>query len=256
MICVQLEHKIEGVTMMRRFTFVLSAVLYLLIVSACSATPKETGSASSNHAEESNQQETNQNTAITVKDETETKNQAVSECISEFFEEESVSALSVKDQKIEVKIEHPETAGDTPPDDWNDICENFDLASAALQDRFSGDDVKNIILQLVDPNKNIMLTVLNGKTSYTKYETFEYAEYNPPTMSLAEFNAITNGMNVQEVADIVGSSGTLISEVDLGLGYSHRTLMFQWDGEGSIGANANVTFQGGEVISKAQFGLE
>jgi hypothetical protein len=28
-----------------------------------------------------------------------------------------------------------------------------------------------------------------------------------------------------------------------------------WDGEGGLGANANVQFQNGNVIGKAQFGL-
>lgn len=179
----------------------------------------------------------------------------VSKCITEFFDSESISSLTVRDQKIEVKISYAEVSGDTPPDDWDIICGNFISAADALRENFSENEVKNIILQLVDSDGNIMLTVLNGKTSYTKYETFDYTD-NPPTMSLEEFNAISVGMNFQEVADIVGSSGTRLSEVDLNLGDEYRTIIFQWDGEGSLGANANVTFQGGKVVSKAQFGLE
>ena len=74
--------------------------------------------------------------------------------------------------------------------------------------------------------------------------------------SLEEFNAIKTGMTYQEVFDIVGSRGEVLSEVDLGLGDEYYTAMYTWDGEGSLGANANVTFQGGKVTSKAQFGLE
>jgi len=63
-------------------------------------------------------------------------------------------------------------------------------------------------------------------------------------------------MSYQEVFDIVGSRGTVLSEVDVGLGDEYYTAVYYWDGEGSLGANANITFQGGKVSAKAQFGLE
>ena len=59
----------------------------------------------------------------------------------------------------------------------------------------------------------------------------------------------------QEVTDIVGSSGELISETDIGVP-EYYTQMRSWDGEGLLGANANVIFQNGVVTSKAQFGLQ
>lgn len=79
---------------------------------------------------------------------------------------------------------------------------------------------------------------------------------NPPTISLAEFNAISTGMTYQEVTDIIGSAGEVLSEVDLGLGDEYFTQSRKWDGEGSIGANAIIQFQDGKVVTKAQFGLE
>lgn len=206
-------------------------------------------------ADSSGKQEGNQTGYVSEPTTDPSLKDTVSKCITEFFDSESISALTARDQKIEVKISYAEASGDTPPDDWDTICGNFISAADALRENFSESEVKNIILQLVDSDGNIMLTVLNGKTSYTKYETFDYTD-NPPTMSLEEFNAISVGMNFQEVADIVGSSGTRLSEVDLNLGDEYRTIIFQWDGEGSLGANANVTFQGGKVVSKAQFGLE
>ena len=76
------------------------------------------------------------------------------------------------------------------------------------------------------------------------------------TISLDEFNKIENGMSYSEVCDIVGGEGTLSSSSDIGLGAEYKTDLYQWSGDGSIGANANVMFQNNKVISKAQVGLK
>ena len=68
-----------------------------------------------------------------------------------------------------------------------------------------------------------------------------------------EFEAIQTGMTYEEVVAIIGGEGELSSQVDLA-GYD--TKMYMWDGEGSIGANANFTFQNNSLTSKAQFGLK
>lgn len=74
-------------------------------------------------------------------------------------------------------------------------------------------------------------------------------------MSLDEFNQIKNGMTYEEVCDIVGGEGELEADADLGIGSEYATKIYTWEGNGSFGANANVTFQGGRVVSKAQLGL-
>ena len=76
------------------------------------------------------------------------------------------------------------------------------------------------------------------------------------SISLEEFNKIETGMTYKEVCEIVGGEGTLGSSVDLDMGDEYKTEIYQWTGDGSIGANANVTFQGGKVVSKAQIGLK
>ena len=76
------------------------------------------------------------------------------------------------------------------------------------------------------------------------------------SISLEEFNKIETGMTYEEVCDIVGGEGTLGSSVDVGIGEEYMTEIYQWTGDGSIGANANVSFQGGKVVSKAQIGLQ
>ena len=75
-------------------------------------------------------------------------------------------------------------------------------------------------------------------------------------MSLAEFNKIKSGTTYEEVCKIVGGEGELLSSADLFFNEADATEIYSWDGEGTLGANANVTFQGGKVITKAQFGLE
>lgn len=74
------------------------------------------------------------------------------------------------------------------------------------------------------------------------------------TISMSEFNQIKTGMSYSEVVNIIGTGGELMSEVDIG--YSeYATRIYTWKGNGTAGSNANVTFQGGKVVSKAQIGL-
>lgn len=80
-------------------------------------------------------------------------------------------------------------------------------------------------------------------------------EENSPLMSKAEFDQIKSGMSYEEVVEIVGSEGEVQSEVGAE-GEQFHTIMYMWEGEGMIGANANVMFQEGKLETKAQFGLE
>lgn len=79
------------------------------------------------------------------------------------------------------------------------------------------------------------------------------SEKNSPKISKAEFEAIKTGMTYEEVVDIIGGEGELSSQVDIA---GYNTKMYMWEGEGSIGANANATFQNNSLTSKAQFGLK
>ena len=79
---------------------------------------------------------------------------------------------------------------------------------------------------------------------------------NDEKITLEEFNKIETGMSYEEVVEIIGGEGTVLSESDITGDGQYKTTIYSWDGNGMLGANANVTFQGGKVISKAQFGLE
>lgn len=87
------------------------------------------------------------------------------------------------------------------------------------------------------------------------------ATYRPDSVSssksakitLAEYNQIDMGMTYDRVKSIVGSSGEELTRTQIA-GYT--TFIVVWEGAGSNGANANVTFQNGEAIAKAQIGLK
>lgn len=75
-------------------------------------------------------------------------------------------------------------------------------------------------------------------------------------ITLEEFNNIETGMTYEQVVEIIGGEGTVLSETDITGNEQYKTTIYKWDGEGSLGANANVTFQGGKVVAKAQIGLK
>ena len=78
---------------------------------------------------------------------------------------------------------------------------------------------------------------------------------NKPTMTKAEFEQIQNGMTYPEVTAIIGGPGEMISELNAP-GSPYYTVSYKYDGEGSIGANSMLMFQGGKMSTKAQFGLK
>ena len=75
-------------------------------------------------------------------------------------------------------------------------------------------------------------------------------------ITLEEFNSIETGMTYEQVVEIIGGEGTVLSETDVTGDAQYKTTMYSWEGKGNLGANANITFQAGKVVSKAQFGLE
>lgn len=95
----------------------------------------------------------------------------------------------------------------------------------------------------------------NNTSTAPKDESNNKPKNNPSTISRAEFDKLRTGMTYKEAAEIIGGSGELSAEVG-SAGDEYYTVIYTWKGEGSIGANANVTFQGGKLYSKAQAGLK
>ena len=111
-------------------------------------------------------------------------------------------------------------------------------------------DIMEDIISSVEVDQS---NVPTDNTPETPQPTAEPQKYNPPKISLSEFNQLQDGISYEEAVEIIGSSGSLMSESSLG-GIS--TKMYTWEGEGDIGANANAMFQNGKLISKAQYGLK
>ena len=101
----------------------------------------------------------------------------------------------------------------------------------------------------------IGVTLLDNPNEFIK-DTPADAIASEGSISLEEFNKIETGMTYEQVCNIIGGKGTLNSSVDLDMGDEYKTEMYSWTGDGTIGANAIITFQGGKVMSKAQFGLQ
>ncbi|MNC31207.1 hypothetical protein D3C75_795210 [compost metagenome] len=99
----------------------------------------------------------------------------------------------------------------------------------------------------------------NWKLNDAKLTKYEAApEKNKPSMSKAEFDKLESGMTYDEATVIIGGPGTVLSESGKkgGTGLEIHTVMYQYEGEGSLGANANLMFQDEKLINKAQFGLK
>jgi hypothetical protein len=71
-------------------------------------------------------------------------------------------------------------------------------------------------------------------------------------VTLSQFNQLTEGMSYAEAVSVLGRPGTEQSRSSLA---GTTTVMYGWDGGGSIGANMNAMFQNDRLITKAQFGL-
>ncbi len=85
--------------------------------------------------------------------------------------------------------------------------------------------------------------------SFAACDIFEKEEL----ITMDEFDEIEDGMSYEEVCDIVGSEGELSSESTVA---DYTCSMYSWEGKGSVGANAIITFSNGKVSGKSQSGLK
>ena len=73
-------------------------------------------------------------------------------------------------------------------------------------------------------------------------------------VTLAAFNKLRSGMSYSQAIRVLGCPGEEMSRVEIP--EFPTTVMYTWNGEGGWGANMNAMFQGGALVSKAQFGLQ
>jgi hypothetical protein len=72
----------------------------------------------------------------------------------------------------------------------------------------------------------------------------------PPVVTKGEFDRIADGMTYEQVVQIIGAPGEVLSSSDMA---GTKTVMYAW--KNSNGSNMNAMFQNGALITKAQFGL-
>lgn len=81
-------------------------------------------------------------------------------------------------------------------------------------------------------------------------------EANNPGITKDEFDQLKSGMTYEQATKIIGGPGEVMSESG-NKGEALHTVMYTYKAEkGSIGANANLMFQGNKLQNKAQYGLE
>lgn len=76
-----------------------------------------------------------------------------------------------------------------------------------------------------------------------------------PKISMEEYDKIQEGMTYETAKSIIGSAG----KIDWASGVKGSdmyTERYRWDGSGSSGSYALLTFEGGKLDMKIQFGLE
>lgn len=88
---------------------------------------------------------------------------------------------------------------------------------------------------------------------FKNYNTYSNSSSNNKKdyITLNEFNKIENGMTYEEVANIIGSEGTVMSESNI---LDNHTIIYYWYGKNGV-ANANFTFSNDKLINKTQIGL-
>ena len=74
-------------------------------------------------------------------------------------------------------------------------------------------------------------------------------------ITLEKFNKIEMGMSYEDVIEIIGEEGIVISESNIMNDEKYQTTIYCWYAVDGV-ANTNVIFQGGKVISKTQIGLD
>ena len=91
-------------------------------------------------------------------------------------------------------------------------------------------------------------------SSETVSQTADSVKEKKGEVNYENFEKIENGMTYQQVVELFGCEGKIMSETDIGLGEEYKTTLYYWYDDTGV-SNCNVTIQGGKVVAKAQIGL-
>lgn len=85
---------------------------------------------------------------------------------------------------------------------------------------------------------------------------YVYPDSKDVTVTLEEYNQLSSGMTEQEVWDVIGGQCTNTGTTDVGIGSEYVTISYGCNGNGSVGANVILMFQGGKLSTMSQTGLK
>lgn len=192
--------------------------------------------------------------------EREAAEQEIKAALANHFASDDIS-ITVSDETQTVSAVSPDLTSamtaalqtQAAPDGWDETVATLTELEPSLP--LLPDVKRNILYVKSEQGGDIYLNISGGKVNYNVIEPPEEGRtMGPGYMTLDIYNQITTGMTYQEVVNLVGTPGSLMSEVSLdGV---ERTAIYSWDGQGALGSNANITIQGEKVVSKAQFGLK
>lgn len=83
-----------------------------------------------------------------------------------------------------------------------------------------------------------------------------YPDSKDVIVTLEKFNKLSSGLSEDEVWDIFGGKCTNTGTTDLGIGSEYVTVSYGCNGNGSIGSNVVLMFQGGKLKTMSQIGLK
>lgn len=85
---------------------------------------------------------------------------------------------------------------------------------------------------------------------------YVYPDSKEVVVSLEEYNKLKTGMSEKEVWDIIGGQCTNTGTTDLGIGEQYKTASYGCNGNGGIGSNVVLMFQGGKLSTMSQLDLK
>lgn len=85
---------------------------------------------------------------------------------------------------------------------------------------------------------------------------YVYPENKDVVVTLEEYKQLSSGMTEQQVWDIIGGQCTNTGTTDLGIGSQYVSVSYGCNGNGSVGSNVVLVFQGGKLSTMSQTGLK
>lgn len=114
----------------------------------------------------------------------------------------------------------------------------------------AGDDKVAAPITEIKQKAQITTPVIKEETKKEEFEKEDSkkgaVQKNKPGISRDEFDQIQNGMSYEEVKNIIGSDGKVISENGQ-TGDQFYTIMYSWKSENGLGATARFMFQEGKL---------